>query len=258
MTGRRKVRLANGREASALDIQGEYLARVARLRRPARAAHPGHRAGARPVGAQPEGGRVRRPGRWSSARSTGSIKWKLIDALPRQARPAAGATRGSRSSTWPTTTSTASRGLYYLLEKRGAGRAGHHRPGDLRGQVGARRRPPGPGCAATSSGAPRSAAATSPSTGCTSSSTTRRSAPCCARTRSAPRTSASTASSTACPPRDTCPLTCTDTASHSRRCGTSQVPRLSWTAVRAAPGVPEPKVSTPCPVASPHCCPSLP
>src|SRR6187397_702986 len=28
MTGRRKVRLANGREASALDIQGEYLARA--------------------------------------------------------------------------------------------------------------------------------------------------------------------------------------------------------------------------------------
>ena len=28
MTGRRKVRLANGREASALDIQGEYLSRV--------------------------------------------------------------------------------------------------------------------------------------------------------------------------------------------------------------------------------------
>ena len=28
VTGRRKVRLANGREASALDIQGEYLARV--------------------------------------------------------------------------------------------------------------------------------------------------------------------------------------------------------------------------------------
>ncbi len=28
MTGRRKVRLANGREASALDIQGEYLAKA--------------------------------------------------------------------------------------------------------------------------------------------------------------------------------------------------------------------------------------
>ena len=34
MTGRRKVRLANGREASALDIQAEYLAQGARLRRP--------------------------------------------------------------------------------------------------------------------------------------------------------------------------------------------------------------------------------
>ena len=38
------------------------------------------------------------------------------------------------------------------------------------------------------------AAATSPSTGCTSSSTTRPSAPCCARTPSAPSTSGSTSS----------------------------------------------------------------
>ena len=38
ITGRRRVRLANGREASALDIQREYYQKAARLRRPARRA----------------------------------------------------------------------------------------------------------------------------------------------------------------------------------------------------------------------------
>ena len=41
MTGRRKVRLANGREASALEIQAEYFDQGPRLRRPPRAAHAG-------------------------------------------------------------------------------------------------------------------------------------------------------------------------------------------------------------------------
>ena len=39
ITGRRKVRLANGREASALDIQARVPRQGARLRRPPRAQH---------------------------------------------------------------------------------------------------------------------------------------------------------------------------------------------------------------------------
>ena len=41
-------------------------------------------------------------------------------ALPRPSTACRWATRGSPSSTSPTTTSTAAAGLYYLLEKRGA------------------------------------------------------------------------------------------------------------------------------------------
>src|SRR5580704_3356448 len=61
-----------------------------------------------------------------------------------------------------------------------------------------RRRPPGPSCAASSSARRRRSGVTSPSTGCTSSSMTRRSAPCCARTRSVRSTNGSTGSSRAC------------------------------------------------------------
>ncbi len=57
---------------------------------------------------------------------------------------------------------------------------------------------PAPGCAANSSAPRRRRAATSLSTGFTSNSTTRRSAPCYARTRSARSTSGSNGSSPAC------------------------------------------------------------
>ena len=81
------------------------------------------------------------------------------------------------------------RGLYYLLERKGAGRPGDHRPGGLRGQVGAAADHPRPAARRVHQDRRRRSAATSPSTGCTSSSTTRRSAPCCARTPSARSTS---------------------------------------------------------------------
>ena len=51
ITGRRKVRLANGREASALEIQREYLDQGPRLRRPPRPGRGHRQAGARPLGA---------------------------------------------------------------------------------------------------------------------------------------------------------------------------------------------------------------
>ena len=44
VTGRRKVRLANGREASALDIQGEYLAKARDFVDRREISHPDHRA----------------------------------------------------------------------------------------------------------------------------------------------------------------------------------------------------------------------
>ena len=49
ITGRRKVKLANGREASALEIQREYSRQGERLPGPPRRRR-GDRAGARPVG----------------------------------------------------------------------------------------------------------------------------------------------------------------------------------------------------------------
>ena len=72
MTGRRKVRLANGREASALDIQGEYLAKARDFVDRRELQHPGRSSGSLDLWERgAEGGRVRRPRRWSSARSTG-------------------------------------------------------------------------------------------------------------------------------------------------------------------------------------------
>ena len=78
-----------------------------------------------------------------------------------------------------TTTSTASRGLFYQLQAPRPGRADLHRRRHRHRHDPGPRRPPGPGCGASSSGGPRSAAGTSPWTGSTSSSTTRRSARCC-------------------------------------------------------------------------------
>ena len=190
VTGRRKVRLANGREASALEIQGEYLSKARDFvdRREHQHADASSAAldlwerGLKAVESD-DLGLVDREIDWV-------IKWKLIEryrakhglplATPRIAQLDLAYHDIHRG-----------RGLYYLLEQRGAGRPGHHRPEDLRGQVGAAADHPGPAARRVHPRAPRSAAATSPSTGCTSSSTTRPSAPCCARTRSGPTTSGS-------------------------------------------------------------------
>ena len=70
VTGRRKVRLANGKEVSALEIQQEYFAKAERVRRAPRRRR-GRQAGGRPVGPGAGRRRDRRPRRRSSARSTG-------------------------------------------------------------------------------------------------------------------------------------------------------------------------------------------
>ena len=187
MTGQRKVQLANGREASALEIQREYFTKARDF-----AARRGLDEGVvKQVLDLWE--RTLRAVETGDLDSVGTeidwvMKYKLIErysakhdlaavvvagrparpglprhlARPRPVLPAPAAR--CRRSGWPATWRSS-------------------RPSRCR------RRRPGPGCAASSSGEPRSGGATSPSTGCTSSSTTRRSAPCCARTRSGRSTS---------------------------------------------------------------------
>ena len=119
MTGRKTVRLANGRELSALQIQREYLERAQAFADREGLDDADPQAGPRPVGAHPR--RAVDTGNLSlvDTEIDWVIKHRLIDRLHGQARPAAGRTRGSPSSTSPTTTSTAERGLFYLLQQHG-------------------------------------------------------------------------------------------------------------------------------------------
>ena len=200
MTGRRKVRLANGREASALEIQQEYLNRARDFVDRRELETPLIVAGARPVGAHAQGGRVRRL-RARGARDRLGHQVEAHRALPLPAGPAAEPPAhrpaGPRLPRHP----SRARSVLPAGEARRR-QPRHRRPARLRGQVRATADHPGPAARASSSGGPRSVDATSPSTGCTSSSTTRRSAPCCARTPSGRTTSGCTSSSRACsPPR---------------------------------------------------------
>ena len=183
ITGRRKVRLANGKEVSALEIQQEYLRQGDRVRRAARR-RPDRQAGASSCGAG-----------CCDAVETGDLepvdreidwvtKLRLIERYQRKHDLPLSHPRVAQLDL-AYHDIRRGRGLYACWS--GAARSTGSPPtwrSSRRRRP--RRRPPGPGCAASSSGTPRRSAATSPSTGCTSSSTTRRSAPCCARTRSGP------------------------------------------------------------------------
>lgn len=164
LTGRRKVRLANGREATALEIQEEYLARAKEFVE-SRGLQTDNvkrvldlwERGLRAIGSG-DLSLVDRELDWV-------IKYRLIEryrakhglplSSPRIARIDLAYHDIHRD-----------RGLHYLLMKKG-----------LVERVGAdievferprcRRRPPGPSCAATSSARPRRSGATSPWTGCT-------------------------------------------------------------------------------------------
>ena len=185
-TCKRRVRLANGREASALDIQSEYLDRAKRYQ---------ETKGPSPLedqaldmwehcltGLENDPWSLDRECDWvikhrliERYRERNSVplthpKVALMDLQYHDVAASGACSTGCRTGAWssacaPTRTST---------------RRSTSRP-----------RPPGPGCGASSSAGPRSAGGTSPWTGSTSSSTTRPSAPCCARTRSSPRTSGS-------------------------------------------------------------------
>ena len=142
MTGRRKVRLANGREASALDIQQEYLTRARdfvdrrELSTPVieRALDLWER-GLKAVESD-DLGLVEREIDWV-------IKWKLIERYRGQARPAAGPPAGRPARPRLPRHPPRPRALLPAGEAR-RGRPGHHRPEDLRGQVGAAADHPGP------------------------------------------------------------------------------------------------------------------
>ena len=184
-TGRRTVRLANGRQLSALDLQREYLSKATEFV-------------AREGSTDPLHERVLELwDRTLTAVETGDlalvgteidwvIKHRLLDDY---------ATKHGLDLDHPRLAQIdlayhdidRSRGLFYLLQRRGRVARVVTDPEIFRPRC-ARPRPPAPSCAATSSGPRRSTGATSPSTGCTSSSTTRPSEPCCARTRSSPRT----------------------------------------------------------------------
>ena len=106
MTGRRKVRLANGREASALDIQPEYLTKARDFVDRREICAPRSSTGPSTCGSA--GSRRSSPttSAWSSARSTGSSSGSSSSATA-PSTACRWATRGSPSSTSPTTTSTA-------------------------------------------------------------------------------------------------------------------------------------------------------
>ena len=88
VTGQRKVRLANGREASALDIQHEYLSKARNFVDRREISLADHRAGTRPLGARAQGRRVRRP-RPGRPRARLGHQVEADRPLPRQARAAA-------------------------------------------------------------------------------------------------------------------------------------------------------------------------
>ena len=155
----------------------------------ARAATPGAPADAGAVGPGAQGRRHRGPQSLIDREIDWATKYQPDRALPGQARPAAvpPADRpdGPRLPRHPPHPRP-------VLPARAAparSTAVAHEPRDLRGQERAAADHPGPAARRVHPPAPRRSAATSPSTGCTSSSTTRPSAPCCARTRSRPSTS---------------------------------------------------------------------
>ena len=175
VTCQRRVRLANGREMRALDIQTEYLERALRFR---------DRRGLSPE-------EDRALDMWEHClkglESDPLSLWRECDWVAKYRLVEEVRERHDVPLSHPKVAMVdlmyhdvdRSRGLFYKLQDRDQVdrictdaeiATGHDR---------ARRRRPGPACAARSSGGPRSADGTSPSTGSTSSSTTRRSGPSC-------------------------------------------------------------------------------
>ena len=162
MTCRRKVRLANGREVSALEIQGEYLSRAQRYAETKGFSdlemqalemweHVLTKLESDPL-------RLDRECDWV-------IKHKLIEAY-RERNELPLAHPKSPSWTCSTTTSTRSGGCSTRCSS-GAWSSGCAPTRRSPPPSTTRPRPPGPGCGASSSARPRSASGTTRSTGCT-------------------------------------------------------------------------------------------
>lgn len=180
VTGRRPVRLAGGRQASALDIQREYYTRAV------------EHLQTREPNAQIEqvvdlwGRQLDAVESQDFAKVDTEIDW-VINAscfsVIRTAMTWSCPTRRSLSWIWPTTTSSADAGSLISCSAKGWPRASPPTKKSRRPSI-SPHRPPGPGCAVSSSAPRRRRDVISPSTGYISNSTTRRSAPCCAKTRS--------------------------------------------------------------------------
>ena len=189
ITGRRKVRLVNGKECSALEIQQEYFAKASEF-----VERRGADATAKRV--------LDLWGRVLAGVESGDLSGveREIDWVTKLRLVERYQARHDLPLSHPRIAQMdlayhdlrRNRGLYALLETQAARSTGSPPTWRSSRRRRRRRRPPGPGCAASSSATPRRSGATSPSTGCTSSSTTRPSAPYCARTRSGPTTSGST------------------------------------------------------------------
>ena len=163
MTCRRTVRLANGREVSALDIQREYLDRALRYA-DAKGFGPDGDQGAGDVGA------LRHPDREGPARARSG--GRLGDQAPAarrlqdQARPRPGAPDDRPDG--PPVPRREPR-AQPLLQDAGTAAwwSGCAATPTSTPPSTPRPRPPGPGSGASSSAGPRSASGTTPSTGCT-------------------------------------------------------------------------------------------
>ena len=132
VTGRRKVRLANGKEVSALEIQQEYFAKATEF-----VERRGGDATAKRVlelwGRVLQRGRDRRPRAGVDREIDWVTKLRLIERYQAQARPAAVAPADRPDGPRLPRPAPRPRPLRAAGAAR-AGRPGRHRPGDLRGQ----------------------------------------------------------------------------------------------------------------------------
>ena len=117
MTGRRKVRLANGREMSALEIQSEYHSRAARVRRPRGLPTPSTGRCSN-CGAGCSRPSTPRTSASSTARSTGPPSSRLIERYrAKRDLPLSHPRIAQMDLAYHDISRT--RGLYYLLERAG-------------------------------------------------------------------------------------------------------------------------------------------
>ena len=141
ITGRRKVRLASGREASALEIQQEYFDKALEFVERRGSGRRG-RAGAGAVGAGADGDRARRSDR-VDREIDWVIKYRLIERYRRKNDLAMAHPRVAQLDLAYHDIHRG-RGLYYLLERKGRSSGCVDDLRDLRGQVGAAADHPGP------------------------------------------------------------------------------------------------------------------